>query len=213
MSEYKRLTKKDRLGKWYVEYANGDITLAPNRASQEVFNYLAKLENKIERGEFAELPCKAGDIFGVSISMSMQNLEEVLNHSIYVINKSTCRYRRRRSRRKQYQEEIERLNAENANLTACLEVAEQDKASLERTTQEVNEALNANGISIDCDGAVIDRNTKRLQKAMLKKFEELCEVHENRYSHLCNSKQESHDENCRYQAVVRLHNEIKELFK
>ncbi|MBD5086676.1 MAG: hypothetical protein HDT32_04930 [Clostridiales bacterium] len=176
MSEYKRLTKKDRLGKWYVKYANGDITLAPNRASQEVFNYLAKLENKIERGEFVELPCKAGDIFGVSISMSMQNLEEVLNHEIYVINKSTCRCRRRRSRRKQYQEEIERLNAENANLTARLEVAEQDKASLERTTQEVNETLSANGISIDCDGNVVDENRSQAVKVFAEELQKRIEI-------------------------------------
>lgn len=45
MGEYKRITKQDCDGDWYVEYENGDITLAPSRASQDVFKYLA---NKIE---------------------------------------------------------------------------------------------------------------------------------------------------------------------
>ncbi len=48
MGEYKRITKQDCDGDWYVEYENGDITLAPSRASQDVFKYLAELENKIE---------------------------------------------------------------------------------------------------------------------------------------------------------------------
>lgn len=49
MNKYKRITKQDNEGNWYVEYENGDIVLAPSLASQDVFKYLAELENKIER--------------------------------------------------------------------------------------------------------------------------------------------------------------------
>lgn len=48
MGDYQRITKQDSDGDWYVEYENGDVTLAPSKASQEVFRYLAELENKIE---------------------------------------------------------------------------------------------------------------------------------------------------------------------
>lgn len=48
MFEYKRVTKRDSEGNWYVEYANKDIIIAPSIASQDVFKYLAEIENKIE---------------------------------------------------------------------------------------------------------------------------------------------------------------------
>ena len=56
---------------------------------------------------------------------------------------------------KQYQDEIERLKLQ-------LEVSEQDKSNLQRTIEEMNETLSANGISIDCDGNVVDENSKQV---------------------------------------------------
>lgn len=45
------------------------------------------------------------------------------------------------------------------------------------------------------------------------RIETLCKEHKDRYSHLCKSKKECNDETCRYQGVLRLYNEIKELVK
>lgn len=59
---------------------------------------------------------------------------------------------------KQQQEE------EIMDLTAKLEAAEQDKANLERTIEEMNEVLSANGISIDGDGNVVDNKSKQAVK-------------------------------------------------
>ena len=42
----------------------------------------------------------------------------------------------------------------NAGVIARLEAAEKDKENLERTLEEINETLRANGISIDCNGTV-----------------------------------------------------------
>lgn len=49
-------------------------------------------------------------------------------------------------------------------------------------------------------------------KQLKEKIEALLCEHEKQYSHLCKSKKECHDETCRYLAVLKLHNEIKELF-
>lgn len=48
-------------------------------------------------------------------------------------------------------------------------------------------------------------------KRLTEKIDALFSEHEKRYSHFCKSKKECHDETCRYQAVVRLHNELKEI--
>lgn len=55
-------------------------------------------------------------------------------------------------------------------------------------------------------------NVKQAVKEFAEKIENLCREHEKRYSHLCKSKKEFHDETCRYQAVLRLHKEITELY-
>lgn len=65
---------------------------------------------------------------------------------------------------KEYQEEIDRLKAENTNLTASLESAQQDKANLERTIEEMNEILCVNNICIDCDGNVKDSQVAQAKR-------------------------------------------------
>lgn len=55
-------------------------------------------------------------------------------------------------------------------------------------------------------------NVKQAVKEFAEKIEKLLCEHENRYSHLCKSKKECHDETCRYQAILRLHKEITELY-
>ncbi len=69
-------------------------------------------------------------------------------------------------------EEIGCCDALNAikDLEVELEVVKRDKANLERTIAEINEALAANGISIDCDGNV---NDSRLEKAKKNTAQEL----------------------------------------
>ncbi len=57
---------------------------------------------------------------------------------------------------KEYQEEIDRLKAENMELASKLETIQKDKENLERTMEEVSEALDDSGIRIDCDGNVDD---------------------------------------------------------
>lgn len=61
---------------------------------------------------------------------------------------------------KQYQEEI-------IDLTAKLEVAEQDKANLERTIEEMNEV-----IIIDCDGNVVDNRSKQAVREFAERLKE-----------------------------------------
>lgn len=55
-------------------------------------------------------------------------------------------------------------------------------------------------------------NVKQAVKEFAEKIEKLFTEHEKRYSHLCKSKKEFHDETCRYQAILRLHKEITELY-
>lgn len=109
------------------------------------------------------------------------------------------------------------LESELTNAIAAKEAAETDKANLERTIEEMNEVLKANGITIDCDGNVNDSRVEDAKKQVVREFAErietLCKEHEDRYSHLCKSKKKYNDETCRYQGVLRLHNEINELVK
>lgn len=106
---------------------------------------------------------------------------------------------------------IDGLEYELKNLTAEKEAAETDKTNLERTIEEIYEALHV-GITLDCDGNVKDAK-KQAVREFAERIETLCKEHEDRYSHLCKSKKECNDETCRYQGVLRLHNEIKELVK
>lgn len=55
-------------------------------------------------------------------------------------------------------------------------------------------------------------NVKQAVKEFAEKIEKLLCEHEKRYSHLCKSKKECHDETCRYQAILKLHKEITELY-
>lgn len=50
-------------------------------------------------------------------------------------------------------------------------------------------------------------------KGFADKVDYLCEANKSKYSHLCKSKREANDETCRYQAVLALQAEIKELLK
>lgn len=53
---------------------------------------------------------------------------------------------------------IDGLEYELKNLTAAKEAAERDKANLERTIEEIYEALHVQGITLDCDGNVVPAN-------------------------------------------------------
>ena len=76
MSDYKRLTKKDRYGHWYTNepiYDRGMTSEDGINFKKHYFenglsaydglpiDRLAELENKIEQGRLIELPCKVGD--------------------------------------------------------------------------------------------------------------------------------------------------------
>lgn len=50
------------------------------------------------------------------------------------------------------------LESELTNAIAAKEAAERDKANLERTIEEIYEALHAQGITLDCDGNVVPAN-------------------------------------------------------
>lgn len=56
-------------------------------------------------------------------------------------------------------------------------------------------------------------DVKQAVREFAERIETLCKEHKDRYSHLCKSTKECNDETCRYQGVLRLHNEIKELVK
>ncbi len=58
-------------------------------------------------------------------------------------------------------EDIDSLAVEN-------EVLKQDKENLERTIEEINEALKANGITIDSDGNIHDSRVKEAKKQTAK---------------------------------------------
>lgn len=49
---------------------------------------------------------------------------------------------------------VSKLREEVTGLTGALEAAKRDKKNLERTLEEINQTLSANGISIDYDGNV-----------------------------------------------------------
>lgn len=53
---------------------------------------------------------------------------------------------------------VNSLKEEIKNLTAAKEAAERDKANLERTIEEIYEALHVQGITLDCDGNVVPAN-------------------------------------------------------
>lgn len=55
-------------------------------------------------------------------------------------------------------EHFNSLREEIVNLTAAKEAAERDKANLERTIEEIYEALHVQGITLDCDGNVVPAN-------------------------------------------------------
>lgn len=57
MSEYKRLTKREKDGSIVLNYFSHDF--AP---SDLIAHRLAELEDKIESGTLVELPCKVGDV-------------------------------------------------------------------------------------------------------------------------------------------------------
>lgn len=73
MSDYKRLTKKDKYGHWYTETKINDRfmwskdgkvwerDLSHYAFDGEAIDRLAELEDKIENGTLIELPCKVGD--------------------------------------------------------------------------------------------------------------------------------------------------------
>lgn len=73
MSEYKRLTKKDRYGHWYTDTKINDRfmwskdgkvwerDLSHYAFDGEAIDRLAELEDKIENGTLVETPCKVGD--------------------------------------------------------------------------------------------------------------------------------------------------------
>lgn len=50
------------------------------------------------------------------------------------------------------------LESELTNAIAAKEAAERDKANLERTIEEIYEALHVQGITLDCDGNVVPAN-------------------------------------------------------
>lgn len=57
-----RVTKKDIFGNWCVLNERKEQINAPNRDTQQVFNYLAELEDKIESGAVIELPLSKQDV-------------------------------------------------------------------------------------------------------------------------------------------------------
>ena len=74
MSEYKRLTKRDKYGHWYTETKINDRfmwskdgkvwerDLSHYAFDGEAIDRLAELEDKIENGMLIELPCKEYDL-------------------------------------------------------------------------------------------------------------------------------------------------------
>ena len=60
-------------------------------------------------------------------------------------------------------------NLRNAGVIARLEATEKDKENLERTLEEINETLRANGISIDCNGVVHYAEEQELSSAEVNK--------------------------------------------
>lgn len=74
MSDYKRLTKKDKYGHWYTDTKINDRfmwstdgkvwerDLTHCAFDGEAIDRLAELEEKIESGRLVELPCKVGDM-------------------------------------------------------------------------------------------------------------------------------------------------------
>lgn len=67
-------------------------------------------------------------------------------------------------------EHFNSLREEIVNLTAAKEAVERDKANLERTIEEIYEALKANGITIDADGNVNDSRVEQAKKQAAKEI-------------------------------------------
>ena len=112
------------------------------------------------------------------------------------------------------------------NMVKALESAGQ--ASAEYFRNEIKKAMASGEKHLNrCDGkqksiyefeaeALVNAgygDVKQAVSEFAERIEMLCKEHEDRYSHLCKSKKECNDETCRYQGVLRLHNEIKELVK
>ena len=55
MKEYKRITRRTKLGNPYIDYSEIDLD------ALGVIRHFAELEDKIENGTLIELPCKVGD--------------------------------------------------------------------------------------------------------------------------------------------------------
>ena len=55
MKEYKRITKRTKLGNPYIDYSEINLD------ALGVIRHFAELEDKIENGTLVELPCKVGD--------------------------------------------------------------------------------------------------------------------------------------------------------
>lgn len=82
MSEYKRLTKKDKYGHWYTETKINDRfmwskdgkvwerDLSHYAFDGEAIDRLAELEDKIENGMLIELPCK--DSFDITLRKALE---------------------------------------------------------------------------------------------------------------------------------------------
>ncbi len=62
------------------------------------------------------------------------------------------------------------LESELANVTVAKATLETDKANLERTIEEMNEVLKANGITIDADGNVNDSRVEQAKKQAAKEI-------------------------------------------
>ena len=96
MSDYKRLTKKDKYGHWYTDTKINDRfmwsedgkvwkrDLSHYAFDGEAIDRLAELEDKIENGTLVETPCKVGDTVyfdtyrhGESIGVQPHKVERV----------------------------------------------------------------------------------------------------------------------------------------
>lgn len=64
----------------------------------------------------------------------------------------------------------EQAEGEYDSLAVELEAIKQDKANLERTIEEMNEVLEANGITIDSDGNVNDSRVEQAKKQVAKEI-------------------------------------------
>ena len=62
MSNYKRLTERTKHGIAVLDSGERFVLSCGGYATTKALNRLAELEDKIENGTLAELPCKVGDV-------------------------------------------------------------------------------------------------------------------------------------------------------